>query len=34
MPGLKRVAPTRYELVRSNFRPDRELQLLVLQLNK
>jgi Domain of unknown function (DUF4424) len=25
MPGVKRTAPTRYELVRSNFRPDREL---------
>jgi hypothetical protein len=31
MPGLKRVAPTRYELVRANFRPDRELDLLILQ---
>lgn len=31
MPGLKRVAPTRYELVRSDFRPDRDLRLLILQ---
>lgn len=31
MPGSKRVTPTRYELVRSDFRPDRDLRLLVLQ---
>ena len=31
MPGLKRVAPARYELARSNFRPDRELDVLILQ---
>ena len=31
MPGLKQVAPMRYELSHSNFRPDRELDLLILQ---
>jgi hypothetical protein len=31
MPGFKRTAPTRYELVRSDFRPDRDLRLLILQ---
>ena len=31
MPGLKRVASTRYELTRTNFRPDQELELLILQ---
>jgi hypothetical protein len=31
MPGVKRTAPTRYELARSNFRPDRELDVLILQ---
>ena len=31
MPGLKRVAPTRYELTRTDFHPDRELELLMLQ---
>lgn len=34
MPGLKQVNPTRYEMVRSNFRPDRDLKLLILQENK
>ena len=34
MPGLKRVSPTRYELLRSNFRPDKELDLLILQENR
>ncbi|HUJ31704.1 MAG TPA: DUF4424 family protein [Candidatus Acidoferrum sp.] len=32
MPGLKRVTPVRYELNRSNFHPDQELKLLILQL--
>lgn len=31
MPGLKRVAPARYEMTLSGFRPDRELELLILQ---
>lgn len=31
MPGVKRLSPTRYELERSNFRPDRELDLMILQ---
>jgi hypothetical protein len=31
LPDLNRVAPTRYELVKSNFHPDRELDLLILQ---
>ena len=31
MPGLKRLGPTRYELSSSNFRPDRELDVLILQ---
>ncbi len=31
MPGLKRVGTTRYELVRSDFHPDRDLKVLVLQ---
>jgi hypothetical protein len=31
MPNLKRIAPTGYELFRTNFRPDREIELLVLQ---
>lgn len=34
MPGLTRVGPTRYELVRSNFRPDHDLKLKVLQVAK
>jgi hypothetical protein len=33
-PELQRVAPTRYELRRSNFHPDQELELLILQANK
>ena len=33
-PGLKRLSPTRYELVRSDFRPRRELDILVLQRNQ
>jgi len=28
--GLKRLGPTRYELVRNNFRPVRDLDLLIL----
>jgi hypothetical protein len=31
VPGLKRAGPARYELLRSNFRPDRELEVLILQ---
>jgi hypothetical protein len=31
MPGLRRTASTRYELTLSNFHPDRELDLLILQ---
>jgi hypothetical protein len=31
LPGVTRTAPTRYELARSNFRPDRELDVLILQ---
>jgi hypothetical protein len=31
MPGLKRTAPGRYEFVRSNFRPDGEFDVLLLQ---
>ena len=31
MPGLRRVAPARYELQRTSFRPDRDLELLILQ---
>ncbi len=34
MPGLKQVSPTSYELTRSNFRPDSELKLLILQPEK
>ena len=34
MPGVKRTTPTQYELTRSNFRPERELELLLLQLPK
>jgi len=30
-PGLNRAAPTRYELQRRDFRPDKELDLLILQ---
>lgn len=30
MPGLKRLAPARYELTRANYRPDRDLDLLIL----
>jgi len=30
MPGLKRVSPTRYELTQANFRPEKELELLIL----
>jgi hypothetical protein len=33
-PGLSRVAPTRYELSRKDFHPDRELDLLILQKNQ
>ena len=31
LPGLKPISPARYELVRSNFRPDKELDVLILQ---
>ncbi len=31
MPGLKRIAPGRYELTRENFRPESDLKLLILQ---
>jgi hypothetical protein len=34
LPNLTRVTPARYELLRSNFRPDREIELLVLQAAK
>jgi hypothetical protein len=34
MPGLKRSGPTRYELTRSNFRPDKDLDVLVLTPNR
>ena len=30
MPGLKRTAPDRYELEQSRYRPDRDLQVMVL----
>jgi hypothetical protein len=33
-PDLRRVAPTRYELSRSSFHPDGELDLLILEANK
>ena len=31
MPGLKRIGPSRYEMARSDFRPDRKLDLEILQ---
>ena len=31
MPGLKRIAPNRYQLALSNFHPDKELDVLILQ---
>jgi hypothetical protein len=34
LPSVKKVSPTRYELNLSNFRPDRELDLLILQANR
>jgi len=34
VPGLKRISPTRYEYRQANFRPDRELDLLILQASK
>jgi hypothetical protein len=34
MPGLRRVAPNRYELVRSDFCPDRDFRVLILQVAK
>jgi len=34
MLGIRRVAPTRYELSRSDFHPEQELELLILQPNK
>lgn len=34
MQGLQRVGPTRYELARTNFRPDKDLDLLILQANR
>jgi hypothetical protein len=34
VPGLRRTSATRFELTRTNFRPDQELKLLILQLDK
>ena len=34
MPGLERISSTRYEFQQANFRPDREINLLILQPNK
>jgi hypothetical protein len=34
MAGLKAVSSTNYELTRTDFRPDKELNLLILQPNK
>lgn len=34
MPGLKRVSPTRYEAHFESFRPNRELDVLILQANR
>ena len=31
LPGLRRIAPTRYEMQQSNFRPDNEVELLILR---
>jgi len=31
IPGLRRTAPTQYELAQSNYRPDQEIELLLLQ---
>jgi hypothetical protein len=31
MPGLRQVAPTRYEVVKANFRPERDLELQIVQ---
>jgi hypothetical protein len=31
IPGVSRTGPTRYELAQSNFHPDRELDVLILQ---
>ncbi len=33
-PGLAQVSPSEYRLMRSNFRPDRELDLLIIEKNK
>jgi Domain of unknown function (DUF4424) len=33
LPGLRKVGPRRYELVRQNFRPAKELELQILQAN-
>jgi len=33
-PGLKRIAPTRYELSESGFRPNKDLELMILQPSK
>ena len=34
MPSVKQVSPTRYEMNVPNFRPDRELDLMILQANR
>ena len=34
LPGFKRTSPARYELVQADFRPTRELDLLILQPNR
>ncbi len=34
MPGLKRVGPTSYEFSRSDFHPQSDMKLLILQANK
>jgi len=34
MSGLERVSPTKYELTRTNFHPESELELLILQPNR
>jgi hypothetical protein len=30
MAGLQRIAPTRYQMEQANFRPEKELNLLIL----
>jgi hypothetical protein len=34
MPGLQKTSPTRFELDRTDFRPDRDMDLLILQANE